>query len=383
MAKSKWKNILIWIAIGLAAILLAGVGVHLFRMNKGEEIEAETNSLNKYLREIQDNSVLTVTENLSLIVEEGETVLGFRDMKNVTIDGEKTGVITATGAKESVVRPVKGGTLTFKNLTITDATEIKANGSYMDMLWLGGRLRFENCTFKGSIYLKENIKATFVNCTFESIMPIYYSVWVGDGYVRFDGCTFKGYRGLKVHEFDDKSWADDEDVKAVIVRKCLFDNISEKPGIAIGDVDEYTAICITDSVFDCCIAWDKAGSLVGVNGFYECDTPLDTFSFTESGNSVPGFRYSIKYKMVVNGATRDVEEEMFKNGATYATTYTYGESATVDDLQFIHYTQYLDYAFEGWYLDKACTVAFEGTDKLQDNITLYAKIAVAEWSPMA
>ena len=383
MAKSKWKNILIGVAIGLAAILLAGLGVHLFRMNKGEELEAETNSLNKYLREIQDNSVLTVSENLSLIVEEGETVLGFRDMKNVTIDGEKTGVLTATGAKESVVRPVKGGTLTFKNLTITDATEIKANGSYMDMLWLGGKLRFENCTFKGSIYLKENVKATFENCTFESIMPIYYSVWVGDGYVRFDGCTFKGYRGLKVHEFENQSFAADEDVKAVIVKNCLFDNISEKPGIAIGDVDEYTAVCITDSVFDCCIAWDKVGSLVGVNGFYECDTPLDTFSFTESGNSVPGFRYSIKYKMVVGGTVKDVDERMFARGSTYETTFTYGESAKVDDLQFIWYDSYTDYIFEGWYLDKACTVAFEGTDKLQENITLYAKIRVDEWSPAA
>ena len=383
MVKDKWKNILIGVAIGLAAILLAGLGIHLFRMNKGEELEAETNSLNKYLREIQDNSVLTVSENLSLIVEEGETVLGFRDMKSVTIDGEKTGVLTATGAKESVVRPVKGGTLTFKNLTITDATEIKANGSYMDMLWLGGKLRFENCTFKGSIYLKENVKATFENCTFESIMPIYYSVWVGDGYVRFDGCTFKGYRGLKVHEFENQSFAADEDVKAVIVKNCLFDNISEKPGIAIGDVDEYTAVCITDSVFDSCIAWDKVGSLVGVNGFYECDTPLDTFWFSQSGNSVPGFRYSITYRMVVNGKAQYVDARMFAPSSTYQTTFTYGENATVDDLQFINYTECLDYAFEGWYLDKSCTIAFEGTDKFQENVTLYAKIDVSEWSPAA
>lgn len=245
-------------------------------------IEAKAETLNEMLAIVKGDYKFSITEDVALTVEEKATVLGMDGMKNVTIDGEGKGSITAQGAKKSAIAPVEGGTLTFKNLTVNDKTdEVAGVNVYYDYLWLGGELRFENCTFTDSIYLKDTTKATFVNCTFKSIKDNYYSVWIGNGEASFERCTFTGYRGMKIHEFNES-----EDVQTVTVNKCLFDNLSEKPGMAIGKVDAATTVSITSSTFYNCAAWDTVGSLVGVDGIYECDTALETFAFEEKGNTV-------------------------------------------------------------------------------------------------
>ena len=242
------------------------------------------NTLNESLKLSLGDYTLRVEDDLLMRVESVRTVLGVEGMSNIVIDGKGTGSITAVGAKKSVVTAALGCKLTFKNLTINDNTNPEEGVNvYNDYLWLGGELRFENCIFTDSIYLKEASKVTFVDCEFNSTAENYYSVWIGSGETEFERCKFKGYRGIKIHEFDET-----EDVKAVRVENCLFDNLSAKPGLAIGTVNESTEIRIVNNTFDGCAAWDTEGSLVGVDGIYECDTPRFEFTFEERGNIASG-----------------------------------------------------------------------------------------------
>ncbi len=239
-------------------------------------------TLNATLANAMGDCSLTFTDNLNLIVENGITVLGANDMQSVIIDGKGTGSITAQGAKKSAITPAHGGMLTFKNLTFYDNTnEIEGINVYYDYLWFGGELSFENCTFTDSIYLKNTTNAKFKDCTFKSVKENYYSVWIGNGTANFEDCTFTGYRGVKIHEFDES-----EDVQSVSINQCLFDNLSVKPGVAIGNVNTETLISILNSTFIKCNDWDIVGSLVGVDGIYECDTPRFEFAFEEKGNTV-------------------------------------------------------------------------------------------------
>ena len=75
-------------------------------------------------------------------------------------------------------------------------------------------------------------------------------------------------------------------MQTVTVNRCLFDNLSVKPGLAIGTVNAATTVSITSSMFYNCAAWDTAGSLIGKDGIYECDTALEIFAFEEKGNTV-------------------------------------------------------------------------------------------------
>ena len=368
----------------LALLVLLGLGstsmlFSIFRKKPNPTPSSPTTitvngTLNESLSKATGDNVMTISEDITLTVNDGgKTLLGKAGMKSVVIDGENKGSITASGGKESVIRAVDGATLTFKNLTVNDDTPERGK-AYADYLWLGGALTFENCTFTDSIYLKKDVTAVFKNCTFNSVHNRYYSVWIGDGSARFEDCTFKGYRGLKIHEWNE------EETKSVHIVNCVFDNLFEKPGLAIGTLNKETIVNVRDSTFDGCVAWDTVGSLTGVDGAYECDTPLSGFTFAFTNNEVKNTKYKIEYKAVIEGKAVQVPTAMYKPSGEYPTHFKAGESVTVSDLWSICYNKNTDYEFKGWYLDEACTQAFDGTIENAGNITLYANISVALWT---
>lgn len=251
-----------------------------------EAIEpAEANvELRERLANATGRYTLRITgENTLTMSEESETLLGGVGIEQIVIEGVDGATITATGAPMKTVKAANGAELVFRNLTIEDETE-DTGSAWTNYLWLGGRLVFENCTINDSIYLTSDVSATFVNCKIVSSQSKYYGAWVADGSATFEGCTFTGYRGLKIHEFEGG-----DDVVNVSINKCLFKALSEKPGIAIGEffVEPLeTTVSVTNSKFVGCQAWDTVGSLFGVDGFYECDTPLENFKFINENNEV-------------------------------------------------------------------------------------------------
>ena len=191
----------------------------------------------------------------------------------VTINGNgKT--FTATGAGVGSVRMANGGLLTFNNVKVVDKSVSYAENNWeYGYLEFGGNLKFENCEVVNAI-MPTCDNAQFINCYFNSNKDNEYAVWVNGGSASFTECTFAGARGLKVHE------AYGSEVAAVVVDDCLFDHLTKKPGIALGDLNADTAVTIQNSVFDSCQAGDQN------NYMYETDTDVTTFEFTCTGNLV-------------------------------------------------------------------------------------------------
>lgn len=238
-------------------------------------------TLNELLANATGEVTLELTEDIELTTAGSETLLGGAGVEKIVIDGGNVATITATGVAMSAVKAANNAELVFRNLTIADETPESTGAAWGNYLYFGGDVSFENCTFEESVYLSETTTAYFSKCTFTSATSR-YSVWVGNGSAIFDDCTFTGCRGLKIHEFTDE----EQDVRSVYVNGCLFSKLTEKVGIAIGEVDVDTEIYIANSTFDHCQAWDTEGSLVGVDGFYEADTLLENFEFFEENNEI-------------------------------------------------------------------------------------------------
>ncbi|MBQ8423778.1 MAG: hypothetical protein IJY36_05920, partial [Coprobacter sp.] len=193
--------------------------------------------------------------------------------KSVTINGNGTASLVATGAGVGPIRLANGGTLILTDLIVKDESKSYAEDSWeFTYLELGDNLECTGCVFGDEIQLSGN--ATFTDCTFESNEESVYAVWVNDGSAKFENCTFTGYRGLKMHE-DYGS-----EIASVIVDKCKFDKISKKPGIVIGTLNNATTVSVTNSEFIECQAGDQGLYI------YETDTDVTTFGFTESNNTV-------------------------------------------------------------------------------------------------
>ena len=241
--------------------------------------------LNDYLKETGGETVVSLQgdDNTIVTASAGKTILGGNGATKIVLDGGAQGAgVTAIGAGISVIQAIEGCTLEFKNITLYDETTFSYDRT-KGYLELGGDLRFVNCVITDSILLVQNVRAEFVNCTFDSPKTLRYSVWVAEGIATFENCTFTGYRGLKIHEELGR------DVQEVSLDGCLFDHIREKPGIAIGTIDVNplsTVISVTNSQFINCYAWDTVGSLDGVDGYYETDTNLDEFVFVSEDNEV-------------------------------------------------------------------------------------------------
>ena len=191
----------------------------------------------------------------------------------VNANGHK---ITATGAGVGAIRMANGGYLIINNAVIEDKSVSYAENSWeYGYLEFGGKLEFNNCTFVNAIQL-EKANATFIKCSFNSYDDNQYGVWVCGIKAYFNECTFEGPRGLKVHE------AYGSEVEEVVVDNTTFNNITKKPGIALGTLNAGTTITIKNSTFNNCQAGDQGLYI------YETDTDVATFDFTEENNFVDG-----------------------------------------------------------------------------------------------
>ena len=191
----------------------------------------------------------------------------------VNANGHK---ITATGAGVGAIRMANGGYLIINNAVIEDKSVSYAENSWeYGYLEFGGKLEFNNCTFVNAIQL-EKANATFIKCSFNSHDDNQYGVWVCGIKAYFNECIFEGPRGLKVHE------AYGSEVEEVIVDNTTFNNITKKPGIALGTLNAGTTITIKNSTFNNCAAGDQGLYI------YETDTDVTTFDFTQENNFVDG-----------------------------------------------------------------------------------------------
>lgn len=356
-------------------------------VNKDEETGDATVEgvvLNEALENATGASTLNIRgKNELLISEASETALGSEYVQEITIDGGEDGAtVRAMGNGNGTVVCAEGGLLRFKNLKISDETP---DGSrWNNYLYFGGKLEFVNCTFMDAIYLKKDAEASFVNCKFKSMRSSYYSVWCADGSMRFENCAFTGYRGLKIHEEKNST----DQIESVSVNGCKFSNLSEKPGVVIGNFyadPTNTTVSVKNSVFTRCAPWDRIGSIEGIDGLYETDIYSSEFNLVTENNAVDYTdRYTITYIAVQDGELTKINSELWKEEGYYPTVYVFGEEHQIDDLKaMIYLTTSTDLGFYGWYLDEECTEAFDGviTPETFGNITLYAKLEVAEWTP--
>lgn len=199
----------------------------------------------------------------------------FEGTEDITIigDGTEDTAFTATGSGVGSIGS-DTQTVTFKNLIINDESKSYAEDAWeFTYLEFRGKLVFENCVFTSGILLERDADATFIGCIFNTPNPSEYSVWVSDGKATFDNCYFTGYRGLKLHE------AYGSNVDSVVVKNSTFENITKKPGIAIGDVDATTVVTLTDNEFIKCQPGDQGKYI------YESDTDVTTFQFSYHENN--------------------------------------------------------------------------------------------------
>ncbi|MBP3375589.1 MAG: hypothetical protein J6L83_02360 [Clostridia bacterium] len=207
------------------------------------------------------------------------------DLQGVTIEG----LDYATLVFKNPNGYNAGGTNAFanvnlKNLTVVDETfytsERGENAWEFTYLELEGTNTFENVVFTDGVMLDGD--NTFVECTFmghnndssEYGNVAMYGAWVNSGVASFTKCDFVGTRGLKAHE------AYGSDVTKVTVEACSFGPLSEKPGIALGDIDATTEISVANSTFTAVQAGDQGLYI------YESDTDVTTFVFTLTNNKV-------------------------------------------------------------------------------------------------
>ncbi len=199
---------------------------------------------------------------------------------NVIIDGQGKYTLTATG---SGVTPIgdSEGTLTLVDLTVVDKSVSYAENAWeFSYLEMGGKnLVCNNVKFADPIMV-ESDNATFTNCTFTGYEDTTNNikmngVWLSNGDATFTGCTFNGVRGLKICDM----YA--PEVGTVVVDNCTFNNLTQKPGVAIDDEDtQDMKITIKNSTFINCQPGDQ-GLYV-----YETDNTVPTVENNKVVSSV-------------------------------------------------------------------------------------------------
>ena len=154
--------------------------------------------------------------------------------------------------------------VTLKNITIKDETVGDNEGS-----WEHGYLEFTNLTAEGVTFCDIQLNGTcsLKKCTFNNTKPSWYAAWVNSGSATFEECDFTGTRGAKIHE------QYGSEVESVTFDKCQFD-LSEKPGVVIGTLNDNTAVTIQNSHFRSCQPGEQSKYA------YETDTDVKSFNFT-------------------------------------------------------------------------------------------------------
>ncbi len=202
--------------------------------------------------------------------------------ETLTINGNGHKFI-ATGTGVGAIRLANGGKLILNDLTVVDQSEYHSERGEtaweFTYLEFAGETEFNNCVIDNTVAL-DGAKAVFNNCTFNdkvtwpSNAGQEYAAWVSNGIVHFNNCDINGDRGIKVHE------AYGTEVEEVVVDNCQFNNLSKKPGMAIGTVNAATKIEIKNSTFTNCQPGDQGLYM------YETDTDVTTFDFSQTNNTV-------------------------------------------------------------------------------------------------
>ena len=215
---------------------------------------SSTEALVEALENADEGSVLNIvlTADVEYVTDGHHNENDITKASAVIIDGVGKYTITATGAG---VTPIgdDAASLTLKNLTVADKS-----ASYDESAWelsyleMGGTdLTCYNVTFADPIMV-ESDDATFTNCTFTGYDDTtngikMYGAWMYNGDATFTGCTFNGTRGLKICDM----YAGE--VGTVVVDNCTFNNLTQKPGVAIDDEDDLNMnITIKNSTFINC-----------------------------------------------------------------------------------------------------------------------------------
>ena len=201
--------------------------------------------------------------------------------KTLTINANGHKII-ATGDGVGPIRMANGGKLIFNDAIFVDqSVSYNENAWELGYLEMAGNLEFNDCTFENAIMVCGGTannttagNAVFNNCKFNSHKDSEYGVWVSGKNAVFNNSLFEGPRGLKMHE------AYGSEIEKVVVNGCTFKELSQKPGIAIGDVNAETTVEIKNSVFDNCQPGDQGLYM------YETDTDVATFDFSQTNNTV-------------------------------------------------------------------------------------------------
>ena len=202
--------------------------------------------------------------------------------ETLTINGNGHKFI-ATGNGVGAIRLANGGKLILNDLTVVDQSEYhyeKGETAWeFTYLEFAGKTEFNNCVIDNTIAI-DGEEAVFNNCTFNdkvtwpSNAGQEYAAWVSNGKAYFNNCSFSGARGIKVHEYYGT------EVEEVVVDNCQFNNLSKKPGMAIGTLNAETKIAIKNSTFTNCQPGDQGLYM------YETDTDVTTFDFSQTNNTV-------------------------------------------------------------------------------------------------
>jgi hypothetical protein len=246
-----------------------------------------------------ENAVVRIADGVTVTwttgAEHGSTPLITAEntkTKEVVLEGGEGSIFKAIGQGIGDIRAANGTTtLCFKNLTIVDESK-----SYVESSWehgyleFTGKLKLENCVITDKIIFEgetdnnsTELDVEIVDCKFISNTNFenawnpnssMYVAWISGGTASFKNCEFTGLRGVKIHE------AYGSDVDAVYFDNCYFHDLTEKPGLVIGDVNAPTIISIKNCRFINCQPGDQRLYK------YETDTPVANFQFTDENNTV-------------------------------------------------------------------------------------------------
>ena len=222
--------------------------------------------------------------------------------KSLTIYGNGR-TFTATGKGVGPIRMANDGKLIFQDVVFVDESVSYNEGAWeLGYLEFAGELEFINCEFKNAVMMcggtannDTGANAKFTGCKFNSGDANQYDVWVSGDNAYFNECTFEGYRGIKVHE------AYGSEVAEVVVDKCQFNNLSKKPGMAIGTVNAATKIEIKNSTFTNCQAGDQGLYI------YETDTDVTSFTFIEQNNVIAFVDANLTNTLTLKAGTYDLK----------------------------------------------------------------------------
>ncbi len=228
---------------------------------------------------------------------------------SVVIDGQGKYKLTATGAGVTAIGDTTAP-ITLKDLTVTDASV-----SYEEDSWEFGYLEITGVTCKNVVFtdpiMVEGQGASFENCTFTGYTDVgvddgkdysitMYGVWAISGTQNYVDCTFVGTRGMKVCDSNVSNSYATANVN-VTIDGCTFDNLTEKPGVAIdysGDEDISFAVTIKNSTFINCQPGDQ------------------NLYIYETDNTVP----TVENNTVIGGT--EIVDGVYENGTRNYYVYT-------------------------------------------------------------